>query len=159
VKITYDNEVDAAYIYLTAEINEAVTRKVDDDIILDFDGANQLVGIEILDASQRIDLEYLAPFVENIGRIEPGWPKLRQELLRRKQNGEPVKTLKRPVNNWIKKVGLNKAEFLSDESKNGEIRVITRAMLEQSDVSKHKLKRQSSLVKALWQIGSYREIG
>ncbi|MCH7737764.1 MAG: DUF2283 domain-containing protein [Chloroflexi bacterium] len=158
MKITYDNEVDAAYISLTTEIIQPVTRQVDEDINLDFDGANKLVGIEILDASQRLDLDYLAPLVENIGRIEPGWPQLRQELLRRKQNGEPVKTLKRSVNNWIKGVGLYKAEFLSDESKNGQTRVITRAMLEQGDLGNHKLKRQSSLVKALWRIGSYREI-
>ena len=48
MKITYDGEVDAAYIYLTAKIKEPETRQVDDDIYLDFDASKRLIGIEVL---------------------------------------------------------------------------------------------------------------
>ena len=54
MKVTYDKEADAAYIYLkeiapgevknTIELNESIT--------LDFDSKKRLVGIEILAASK-----------------------------------------------------------------------------------------------------------
>ncbi len=158
MKITYDSEVDAAYIYLTDRLEEAETRQIDEDINLDFDVSKRLMGIEVLNASERLDLKYFGPIVEEIGRHVPGWPTLRRELLRLKQKGEPVKTPNQNVSNWIKEVGLNDAVFLSERSKNGKTRTITRAMLEQGNLGKHTLQRQSSLVKALWKIGGYRKI-
>lgn len=99
VKITCDSEVDAANIYLTTGMTEAVIRQVEENINLDFDGANRLVGIEIFDASERLDLKYLGPLVEDIGRNVAGWPRLRQELLRCKQEVKPVTTTFRHVKN------------------------------------------------------------
>ena len=156
MRITYDSEVDAAYIYLTDKLEEAKTRQVDEDINLDFNVSNRLIGIEVLDASERLDLKYLGPIVEEISRHVTGWPKLRQELLRRKQNGEPVQTLKRHVKNWIVEVELDQAEFLSGESKNGVTRKITREDLEIRDKEWHRTKRRQSIVEALWEIGDYK---
>jgi uncharacterized protein YuzE len=54
VLITYDPEVDAAYVYLAGPIRAGgVTRTVvaTDDINLDFDGEGRLLGIEILGRS------------------------------------------------------------------------------------------------------------
>ena len=158
VRITYDSEVDAAYIYLTDKSEERKTRQVDEDIYLDFNGANRLVGIEVLDASARLDLVYLGPLVEEIGRHVTGWPKLRRELLRLKQEGKPVTTTIQHVKNWIKEVGLNHAVFLSEKSKNGNTRKITRQMLEQGNLANHKLKLRSGLVKTLRKIGGYPDI-
>ena len=142
MKITYDGEVDAAYIYLTTKIIEPVTRQVDEDIILDFDGTNRLVGIEVLAASERLDLEYLAPLVENIGRIEPGWPKLRRELIRRKHAGESVTTTVRRIQNWVKEVGDDYVILLSEKSRQGNTRTITRDEIYDMDLEKHIGKRR-----------------
>jgi len=155
VRITYDGEADAAYIYLTDKFKEPETRQVDQDINLDVDVANRLIGIEVLDASKRLDLEYLAPLIENIGRTEPGWPKLRRELLRRKQAGEHIETLVQHVKNEIKEVGLDRAVFLSARSRSGANRTITRGDLENNDNEWHKKHKRLFLVKALWHIGNY----
>jgi uncharacterized protein YuzE len=52
MKITYDPEVDAAYIYLTEKRGHITTARVNDRVFLDYGEADDLVGIEILDASQ-----------------------------------------------------------------------------------------------------------
>ena len=142
MKITYDSEADAAYIYLTDKFKEPETRQVDQDINLDFDVGNRLIGIEVLDASKRLDLEYLAPLIENIGRTEPGWPKLRRELLRRKHAGEPVKTRVRRIRNWVKEVGDDYVILLSEQSRQGHTRTITRDEIYDKDLEKHIGKRR-----------------
>lgn len=155
MRITYDAEADAAYIYLTDEVKEPETRQVDEDINLDVDIANRLIGIEVLDASKRLDLEYLSPLVENIGRVEPGWPKLRRELLRRKHAGEPVKTRDRRIRNWVKEVGDDYVILLSDMSRQGTTRTLSRDDLQNKDEDWHKNHHQKYIVKALWEIGDY----
>jgi uncharacterized protein YuzE len=55
MKITYDKEVDAAYIYLKHPIAKGESKKtieLNDNIILDFDKDKKLIGIEILSASK-----------------------------------------------------------------------------------------------------------
>lgn len=61
IKITYDKDVDAVYIYLT-KINSGEVVKiypcdpleVNGEINLDFNKNDQLIGIEILDASNKL---------------------------------------------------------------------------------------------------------
>ena len=52
MKITYDREVDALYIRF--QETTATTKHVEDGIALDYDDAQRLAGIEILDAAQRL---------------------------------------------------------------------------------------------------------
>lgn len=67
MRVTYDADADAAYIYLVAEIPAGgVVRTVPVDpreingmINLDFDADGLLVGIEVLDASRFISPELL----------------------------------------------------------------------------------------------------
>jgi uncharacterized protein YuzE len=65
VRVSYDNEVDAAYIYLVREISGPVsTRCLDSDklegmINLDFDIDDRLVGIEVIPASKLLPREVL----------------------------------------------------------------------------------------------------
>lgn len=62
MKIEYDKEVDAAYIYIDFPIkdNEAKrTIELNENIILDFNENNKLVGIEILEASKVLNKEVL----------------------------------------------------------------------------------------------------
>ena len=53
MKITCDIKVDALYILFTE--TTVSTQHLEDGIALDYDAANRLAGIEILDASQRLD--------------------------------------------------------------------------------------------------------
>ncbi len=55
-KITYDPESDALYIYLVSNPTVAKTKNFTNDIVLDFDPQNKLVGIEVLDVSAGFDL-------------------------------------------------------------------------------------------------------
>jgi uncharacterized protein YuzE len=54
MKVNYDKEADAAYIYLKkispGEVKHTI--ELDRNIILDFDSQKKLVGIEILSASK-----------------------------------------------------------------------------------------------------------
>ena len=56
MKITYDAEADAMYIYLEGRPGEAVnrTQELGDGIAVDYTGADGIYGIEILDASKRL---------------------------------------------------------------------------------------------------------
>ena len=69
MKIEYDKEVDAAYIYLKYPIKDGEAKKtieLNDNIILDFDEKDKLLGVEILDASKvlnkKVLIEALGPF-------------------------------------------------------------------------------------------------
>ena len=67
MRITYDPDVDAAYIYLVADIPAGGVartvpldpREVNGMINLDFDSEGFLLGIEVLDASQLLSSEVL----------------------------------------------------------------------------------------------------
>jgi len=52
MKITYNHEVDALYIRF--KDTTVTTKHLEDGIALDYDAANHLAGIEILDAAQRV---------------------------------------------------------------------------------------------------------
>lgn len=55
MRFEYDKEVDAAYIYIEDVIKDGEVKKtieLNENIILDFNDKQKLVGIEILDASK-----------------------------------------------------------------------------------------------------------
>ena len=55
MKFEYDKEVDAAYIYLEYPIKKGEAKKtiaLNDNIIIDFDKNNKLIGVEVLNASK-----------------------------------------------------------------------------------------------------------
>ena len=66
MKITYDKEADALYIkFRDGEF--AKNKKIDDFTVIDFDEKGNILGIELLDASQRIPAESLTEVnVKNI---------------------------------------------------------------------------------------------
>jgi len=62
MKFEYDKEADAAYIYIKFPIKDGEARKtieLNENIILDFDENDKLLGIEILDASKTLKKEVL----------------------------------------------------------------------------------------------------
>lgn len=156
MRITYDPEADAAYFYMAVKTDVPETREVDGDINLDFDVAERLVGVEVLDASKRLDIDYLLPFLEIIGREEPGWRQLRVKLLRYKQAGTPVKTKTRGTKNWVEEVGRNHVSLRRDMT--SALVGITRVDLENKDNDWHKHHRRLAIVKRLWEIGGYDEL-
>lgn len=60
MRITYDTKYDALYLKI-GEAEKVVCREIDEDITLDMDAQGKLVGIEILSASDHINLEQLLP--------------------------------------------------------------------------------------------------
>jgi uncharacterized protein YuzE len=55
VKLEYDKDVDAAYLYVKYPIKKGEARKtiaLNDNIIIDFDKNDKLIGIEVLNASK-----------------------------------------------------------------------------------------------------------
>ncbi|MBI2075989.1 MAG: DUF2283 domain-containing protein [Candidatus Aenigmarchaeota archaeon] len=63
MRMTFDKEVDAAYIYLKEKIGKGEVKStiaLNDDIILDFDEDKRLIGIEILSASKVIPQKVVA---------------------------------------------------------------------------------------------------
>ena len=62
MKLEYDKEGDAAYIYVEHPVGDGEAEKtieLNDNISIDFDGNNKLLGIEILDASKVLKKEVL----------------------------------------------------------------------------------------------------
>lgn len=53
MKITYDKEADALYLYFQ-EGTFSRTKEVEEGIVLDIGKGNKILGIEILDASKKI---------------------------------------------------------------------------------------------------------
>lgn len=156
MRITYDVEVDAAYIYLSAKVKDPETVRVDDDINLDFDAENRLVGIEVLSASERLDLSHLEPMVETFQSRPISWHRLKVELLRRKLLGEPIKTLKQGVKNWVTEVGDDYVVLASEHPRAGSVRRITQDELENRSLDEHKKHRRKAIVQTLWRIGGYK---
>ena len=68
MRLEYDKEVDAGYIYLVDEIKdgEAVkTIELDPNIVLDFSKDGKLLGIEVLNASRVLNKDVLAKSKSN----------------------------------------------------------------------------------------------
>ncbi|HLC71539.1 MAG TPA: DUF2283 domain-containing protein [Candidatus Nanoarchaeia archaeon] len=62
MKLEYDKEADAAYLYLVYPIKNGQSKKtiqLNDNVILDFDEKEKLLGIEILDASKVLKKDVL----------------------------------------------------------------------------------------------------
>jgi len=55
MKIEYSKEADAIYVYFK-EAFVAKSKEIEDGVVIDFDEKGQLVGIEVLDVSQRFSL-------------------------------------------------------------------------------------------------------
>ena len=61
MKITYDTQYDLLYIKFVENGPKVITRQVNEDISMDFDEEDKIVGLEVLSASRYIDLRLLLP--------------------------------------------------------------------------------------------------
>ncbi len=60
MRITYDPKYDLLYIKI-GDAEKGITKEVDEDITFDLDPDGKLIGIEILSASEHLDLDSLFP--------------------------------------------------------------------------------------------------
>ena len=55
MKIEYSKKADAIYVYFKEDY-VAKSKEIEDGVVIDFDKEGQLIGIEVLDVSQRYSL-------------------------------------------------------------------------------------------------------
>ena len=152
MRISYDAKIDALYIRIVSGHHQVTTKVVDDDIALDFDEAERLAGIEILDASKRLDLQSLFPIEairytddqESVSQnhAEPrtsDWDQLRHKLAQLKEEGRPVETLVQRKKNWVEEVSEDYVRVKRAET--GNIAKITRDQFEKWPEEKLRRKR------------------
>lgn len=70
MKISYDPQVDALYISFKQGPTELITIRLSEDFAIDLGPKEEIVGIEILDASEHLNLERLQPKV-TLENLEP----------------------------------------------------------------------------------------
>ena len=61
MQIVYNAKTDLLYIRLDDRKQDVINERVSDNIVLDIGEGDKIVGIEILDASKRLNLERLLP--------------------------------------------------------------------------------------------------
>ena len=158
--VTYDSQVDAVYIKIIPGKHKVVTVNVDEDIALNLDEQDRLIGIEILDASKRLDLRYLIPVEvtkqtdeKSPEQLKIVWDKLRKELIRRKKAGIPVETLVHHNENWVEEV--SEEYVVMRRGKSGRRCKITRSEFEDgTEDSLGGNKRKWSITHALQKLAS-----
>ncbi len=64
MKIKYDPQVDAAYISFKKGPTQVTTIRVTEDLAIDLGPNEEIVGIEILDASEHLGLSKEKPVIE-----------------------------------------------------------------------------------------------
>lgn len=70
MRISYDPEGDALYISFKQGPAEVTTIRLSEDVAIDLGTREEIVGIEVLDASGHLDLERLRPQVV-LENLEP----------------------------------------------------------------------------------------
>jgi uncharacterized protein YuzE len=66
MKITYDKKVDAMYIKLNEKLTYKSSKKISDDVLIDYSKDGSVIGVEILTAFKNAIL----PFPKNSVPIE-----------------------------------------------------------------------------------------
>lgn len=61
MQIIYNAQTDLVYIQIDDTHQSVLNRQLSDDVVVDIGESDQIVGIEILDASKHLDLSKLLP--------------------------------------------------------------------------------------------------
>ena len=64
--IIYNELSDLLYIRLDDKKQKVINKQITEDIVLDLNGEEKLVGIEIMNASKRINLKKILPIKHKI---------------------------------------------------------------------------------------------
>ena len=152
MRITYDARGDVAYISIDEQLVAAEgPRDLGDDIYLDFDSRNRLIGIELLDASIRLNLPRLRPFITKLDGPEFRWSLLLVDLYNRKRKELPVDTAESGAKHWIEDIA---EDFIRVRPElPNQSRKITRTQLEDMDVTPSSQIDKRDVMYSLWEIG------
>jgi uncharacterized protein YuzE len=66
MKIYYDEKKDLLYIRFEEGTREVVNKRVTDQIALDLEDEDKIIGMEILDASKHLNLRNLLPITYDV---------------------------------------------------------------------------------------------
>ena len=61
MEILYNSKTDLLYLRLDDRKQEVLNKRISDDIVIDIGDDNRIVEIEIVDASQNLNLDRLLP--------------------------------------------------------------------------------------------------
>lgn len=61
MKMTYNAQHDLLYLRLDDRNQQVINKRLDEDVVLDLGENDRIVGIEILNASKRLDINRLMP--------------------------------------------------------------------------------------------------
>ena len=155
MEITYDPWGDVVSFHIGGPEKAIVNyANVDEDTVVHFDGDNRIVELEVLAASQRLNLDVLLPEITILGDEHyPYWRKLQVALWRYKQTGQPVVAGAKEKTYWITKLD-NRAVTLISESSSTPLKIYEED-LDNPDLAAHEMLDRGELVEALWELGHY----
>jgi uncharacterized protein YuzE len=61
MQIIYNPKSDVLYIRLDEKNQDVINQRVSEDVVLDMGSEERIIGIEIMDASHRLDLKNIFP--------------------------------------------------------------------------------------------------
>ena len=61
MQIVYTPKTDILYIRLDEQTQDVINQRASDDVVLDMGSENRIIGIEIMDASLRLNLKNIFP--------------------------------------------------------------------------------------------------
>lgn len=66
MQIFYNSKSDLLYLRLDDRKQQVINQRISEDIVLDIGEDNKIVGIEIMDASDHVNLENLLPIKHEV---------------------------------------------------------------------------------------------
>ena len=56
MEVTYNEKTDLLYLRMDTQKQKILNKKIDDDVVLDIGKKNKIIGIEIMNASEKVNL-------------------------------------------------------------------------------------------------------
>ncbi len=61
MEVMYNDKTDLLYIRIDSKQQEVINKRVNEDIVLDIGEADKIIGIEIMNAKQNVNLKEIFP--------------------------------------------------------------------------------------------------
>ena len=61
MKVEYDEKTDMLYLRLDPRSQDVINQRVTEDVVFDMGREDKIIGIEIMNASQNLDLQQVLP--------------------------------------------------------------------------------------------------
>ena len=118
MRITYDAAADAVYLCLSYSGGITTTKQVDQDILIDFNQKDQVIGIEVLSASKRLRLSELEP---EAVKLDTRWTALSETLRSHKAGDSPITASRQRASFHVKEVGLDYVTLLDEHQETRKV--------------------------------------